>query len=712
MSNQTGNNQWRRLFRSAIYGVTIFLAAQIGLAQKGPKGSDPLKRPAFHPHRLLVKPNPDVAGAKGKIAALHSAHGGKILKSFKNIGDLQVIEFPPGVEIERMEDIYSHDPSVQYAELDYEVHVSATPNDPQYLNGALWGWNNTGQSGGIANADIDAPEGWSLRTQATNVIVAVIDTGVRYTHQDLEANMWTNPLEIPSNGIDDDGNGIIDDIRGFNAITMTGDPMDDHGHGTHVAGTIGAVGNNGIGVVGVAWNAKIMACKFLNSFGSGWDSDAVSCVNYATEHGATVMNNSWGGGGYVQALSDAIEVARQHNVIFVAAAGNNSSDNDISTFYPSSYNRDNIVVVAATTRTDDLAYFSNFGQGSVDVAAPGLSIISTWNTSDSDYNTISGTSMATPAVSGLVALMKAQFPNDNYQQTLNRIYSSTDPLTVLSNKCRTGGRINLAKSLGSTSSAPGNDSFTNRRSLSGASWTIKGINVDASKQTGEPNHAGNAGGHSIWWSWRPISAAVATIQTRNNNFDTLLGVYTGSSVSNLTLLASNDNDPAGGNSSIVTLNVEAGTDYQIAVDGASGATGSTTVNVSTMLRPPNDLFANRISITGSLTTVTGSNNLATAETGEPTHANLLGGHSVWWTWTATFSQTVAMSTLGSSFDTTLAVYTGSSVSDLTPIASNDNDPAGGTSSMVLFNAVAGTTYQIAVDGRNGATGNVTLQAPL
>src|SRR5205807_6013055 len=197
--------------------------------------------------------------------------------------------------------------------------------------------------------------------------------------------MWVNPDEIPGNGIDDDGDGYVDDIHGINTVNNTGDPNDDHGHGTHVSGTIGAVGNNNVGVVGVCWKVQIMACKFLDSSGNGFISDAIRCMDYARSKGAKVINASWGTTTFTsQALHDAIDSLRQAGIIFVAAAGNASQDNGVDPIYPASYDLDNIISVAATTRNDDLAVFSNYGATTVDLGAPGDPIFSCWNTSDSD----------------------------------------------------------------------------------------------------------------------------------------------------------------------------------------------------------------------------------------------------------------------------------------------------------------------------------------
>ena len=283
---------------------------------------------AFHLNRILVKPREPREGAVSDLARMHAQTGARVVQTFPGLGGWQVVELPGVVDIKGTVEDYLRSGAAGYAEPDYEVSLSATPNDPQYLSGALWALNNTGQNGGVFDADIDAPEAWDLGTEAVGVVVAVIDTGIRSTHEDLAANLWTNPREIAGNGIDDDGNGYIDDVHGINAINHRGDPADDNGHGTHVAGIIGAVGNNGLGVVGVAWRVQLMACKFIGVSGSGYISDAIRCMEYARAQGAHVVNASWGGLTYVQAMKDAIDAAGRQGIVVVAAAGNSGSDTD------------------------------------------------------------------------------------------------------------------------------------------------------------------------------------------------------------------------------------------------------------------------------------------------------------------------------------------------------------------------------------------------
>jgi len=269
-----------------------------------------------------------------------------------------------------------------------------------------------------------------VQTSASNILVAVLDTGVRYTHEDLASNMWVNP---------NDGS------HGLNVLAGTTDPNDDGGHGTMVAGVLGAVGNNGKGVVGVAWKAQIMACKCFNSSGVGAMSDVVTCLDYAQTNGARLINASWGFNPDSQALSNAILSVRNAGIIVVAACGNSGTNIDLNPSWPASYHFDNIVSVAYTTRNDTLAAPSNYGPTSVHLAAPGEQIYSTTgftgSTSDSLYAQNSGTSFSAPYVTGTLALMLAKFNTESYQMVIGRLFTATDPLPSLAGKCTTGGRL-------------------------------------------------------------------------------------------------------------------------------------------------------------------------------------------------------------------------------------------------------------------------------
>lgn len=361
---------------------------------------------------------------------------------------LQRIELRPGVSAKEILDRYQRNADVVYAEPDYRVRIAAIPDDPSF--GDQWGFHNTGQGGGVADADIDAPEAWDVSTGTGSTIVAVIDTGVDYLHTDLAPNMWTNPGEIAGDQIDNDNNGYVDDVYGYDFFNNDPDPMDDHDHGTHVAGTIGAEGNDGIGVAGVNWGVQIMALKFLGADGSGTTSDAIEAVSYAVDNGAQISNNSWGGDPYSQALYDVISDARDVGHIFVAAAGNGNfigigQNNDANPFYPASYDLDNVVAVAATDRSDQRGFFSNYGATSVDLGAPGVDILST--TAGGGYGNSSGTSMAAPHVAGALSLVRDYDPTLNYQQIIDRVLLSADPIEALDGITVTGARLNLASSL-------------------------------------------------------------------------------------------------------------------------------------------------------------------------------------------------------------------------------------------------------------------------
>lgn len=674
----------------------------------------------FHEQRIIVKPK----AGKAKAAAMQSLHaktGAKVLKSFPAFAGIQVLQLPGGKPAAQALAEYRANPNIAYAEPDYRVSINAQPNDPRYLDGSQWALTNNG-SAGVLGADIHAPAAWDIRHDAASIIVADIDTGARLTHEDLAANLWINPGETgldanghdkATNGIDDDGDGFIDDVHGINAITMDGDPTDDHGHGTHTAGIIGAVGNNGLGISGVAWHVQIMPLKFLAAAGYGYLSDAIICIDYARTHGAKVMNNSWGSAGYSQALADVIAAARAEGILFVAAAGNSGMDTDTlgSEFYPADYTLDNVVTVGASDSFDWRAYFSNFGSGSVGIFAPGMNIVSCGHAGGTNYITMSGTSMAAPVVSGALALLLAQFPTDNYLQIENRLYATVDRVDAFAENCRSAGRLNLARALASTSTRPANDDFTNSYALTAAPQLLGGSTVDATAEAGEPLHAGQPAGPSVWWKWTPSAPGEATLFTTNATFDTVLSVYTGTNLASLTLFTNSDDVSLTNTNSLVYFEPAMGQVYHIAVSGHAGQSGVFQVRNSFVPRPANDNFAAAVAITGSLTTVAGQNFAASPEPGEPAHAGQAAERSVWWKWTAPANRTATITTTGSALDTMLAVYTGTSVSNLTEVASNDNDPAGGTNSAVSFAATAGQTYFIAVDGKAAAMGAIAVNAP-
>jgi len=407
-----------------------------------PPHAPPVVRHGYRSDRILVKPK---AGQElNTLSAFHRQHGTRLLRTFSDLEQVQVIEIQSGNSVPEIIAAYLKSGLVEYAEPDIWCHADLVQQDPKFLDGTLWHLKNIGLNG----ADIDATAGWNIQNTATNVIVAIIDSGIRYTHEDLASNLWVNPNEIAGNGLDDDHDGFVDDLYGINAVLNNGDPDDDFGHGTHVAGIIGAVGNNQKGVVGVAWRVQLMACKFLDNTGNGSISDAIVCFDYARSKGASIINASWGADAYSSTLRLAIQRARDAGIVVVTAAGNEGTNNDVVPSYPGNYYVDNLVSVAATTSSDTLASFSNYGATTVDLAAPGSFIYSTWNSADNDYAYSSGTSMGAPCVAGVFALVRARFSNYTYQQLISRVLTNTDLLPALAGKCITGGRVNLRKALG------------------------------------------------------------------------------------------------------------------------------------------------------------------------------------------------------------------------------------------------------------------------
>lgn len=882
-----------------------------------------------HPTRLLVR----LADQAQTPAALQAAErlGLRVHRQFRQIPGLIVLD---AADAPRITSIRSADPRRDRDRLanrldalrasglfalvqpDYLVHAYLEPDDEAFQDGRLWGLKNTGQDGGTAGADIDAVNAWDITTGSDDVIVAVIDTGIRYTHQDLQSQMWVNPGEIPGNGVDDDKNGFIDDVHGINAITGSGDPFDDNDHGTHVAGTIGAAANNGHPHVGVAWNLRLMACKFLTSEGFGAVSDAITCIDYAVTMGARILNNSWGGGPFDQALLDSIRRARTRGVLFVAAAGNDGLNNDDIPTYPASYDLDNIISVAALDRNDNLADFSNFGANSVDIGAPGVEIFSTIAASDQDYDFMQGTSMATPHVTGVAALLASVFPEATYAELREAILGAAVPIPALEGKASTGGRLNafgalkrfatpdgvmevgidppsgsiliapfdqpvfvrVRDGLGVTNATvtarvvstgqtiafsndgqapdatagdavysgivqlttnvtslelqltvrapdkedftatltytiipePPNDNFADAIKIdpAGTPEALTSNNGRATLEEGEPVHGGvPRATASLWWKWSPTRNTPVFIDTTGSSFATVLAVYTGGKLFSLREVAS-AYDTSQKTRSFVDFNATAGTTYFIAVaspdtnslgsvrlrvvpsgqpdttaptvaisNPASGsvvvteritisgtaadpqpnatgvrdvqvkvgsafartAEGTTNWSISVKLAqgdnrievrandfsanestprvitiryrpldPINDVFARGILLEGTEGTATADTTLAGKEVGEPLHAGNEGGASVWWFWRAPQDGILTLSTTNSTFDTLLALYTGTRVTALTPVASNDDAFPNVGWSKITQAVQGGVTYRIAVDGFAGERGSVVL----
>ena len=407
-------------------------------------------RPAYVPNEVLVKFAP---GVKSNIAnrTLQFAGAG-VLETLGDLGWMRV-RVPEGTSVQGAIAGYAGLRDVVAVQPNYYYRLLDTPNDPRFVSGDMYGM-----------LKISAPAAWNLTTGDSAVVVADIDTGMRYTHEDLAPNLWTNPGEIPNNGIDDDGNGFVDDYHGYDfrgdnpfVPSQDGDPFDQHGHGTHTAGTIGAAGNNGLGVVGVAWTVKIMPIKIFSALANDSTTamviNAYNYVRMMKNRGVNirVTNNSYAGPPETptndQAMKDALDAMGAADILNVFAAGNESNNNDVNPIYPGSFTSPSILSVAASDSADNKPGFSNYGPISVDLAAPGVVIWSTTFSSDSSYGVMSGTSMATPHVTGAAALLSAYNPSLSAASLKATLINTVDQLPQWNGVVKSGGRLNISNAM-------------------------------------------------------------------------------------------------------------------------------------------------------------------------------------------------------------------------------------------------------------------------
>jgi subtilisin family serine protease len=446
---------------AAVAAVTAFAATPAGAQDARADLAHASSAPQFVPGEVLVKFRPgtaaaDKANARGRASAVAAEVVTTPLMRQQGVGDLELMRLPPGMSVARAMDRLEAHFAVEYAEPNWVYYHDATSNDTYYTNGSLWGMygatttpvNQYGSGAAVA---------WAAeKTNCSSVYVGIIDEGYMHTHPDLAANVGKNPGEVVGNGLDDDGNGLVDDVYGWdfdgNNNTVYDGSSDDHG--THVAGTIGGVGGNGIGVAGVCWSVKLMNAKFLGKRG-GTTANAIKAVDYFTDlktrHRLNLVatSNSWGGGGFSQALQDAIGRANQAGILFIAAAGNSSLNCETSSCYPAEYPNANVIAVASITSTGAISSFSNYGATTIDIGAPGSGIWSTLPVSSKGtvvpgYGSYSGTSMATPHVSGAAALYAAYHPGSSAAQIKDAILGSATATPSLSGKTVTGGRLNVS----------------------------------------------------------------------------------------------------------------------------------------------------------------------------------------------------------------------------------------------------------------------------
>jgi subtilisin family serine protease/outer membrane protein assembly factor BamB len=686
---------------------------------------------------VIAKPK---ASALASIDAAERSEGLHLRARYARFGSLRVIGLAKGDSVRAAVARLMATGRYEYVEPDFVRRPVKAPDDPQF--GSQWALHNDGSDGGIAGADIDAEDAWNIRTGAgSGVIIGILDSGALTTHEDLEANLWQNPNPPAAVRYDtvSDYSGepttvtLTDSANGLNAVAGYGLPTDDLGHGTHVSGIAGAVGNNGIGVCGVNWTAQLMELKFISASGGGTTSDELPCIEYAVQHKVAVLNASFGANSFSQAEMDAIYAAGQAGIVFVCAAGNSTENIDISPFFPADYPLDNIICVGATDNRDLPAYFSNYGSGSVELFAPGDSVLSTFNTGPTAYMVESGTSMAAPFVTGSVALLKAQFPNDTYRETINRVLNCAEALPALAGKSQTGGRLDLYAALATAASTPPNALFANRTVLAGPDPYTRSNNADTplTPEAGTPVLAAGAG-HSLWWQWTAPENATVEIDTSGtgggqvtggSSYATALGVYTGSGLGSLATVATSldfGTEPVEGGGrqsySEVTFQAAAGTTYQINVQGQGGASGLTVLSINTT--PANDSVSSPAVLAGPSASVLGANVNASLQPGEPRILGNAGGHSLWYSWTAPASGPVGVSGYSYDFQPEVAVYTyaGSApvFSQLSLVTAEEGAAIAGTTTAASgctcsFPATAGTTYLICIDGVTSEdTGEFTL----
>jgi len=410
-----------------------------------------------HTRNILVRLKDSAKTAR--VNAKYGALGVRVIKTFNHPRNLRLLEVPKNVSFEQaLKSLRSHQ-DVLYAEPDYPLRMaSKAPMDSAIVDPRFheqWYLHNEGQTGGVPDVDINAPEAWQFIDPEAKVVVAVIDTGIDLAHPEMQNSLWVNDLEIPNNEIDDDQNGYVDDVHGVNAIDPSTPPADDNGHGSFIAGMIGARSNNLEGGKGIVPNVSIIACKFLGATGGGATSDAIECLNYLlalklrTVQPVNIVatNNSWGGGGpHSLALYDAIKAHRDAGILFVTVAPADAANNDEVEIYPCNYQLDNIITAAATDDHDHLSGFSSFGRRTIDVGAPGVDIFST--DIGATYETVSGNSFAAASVTGLLGLIAAFDPGLPFTKIRNLVLAGGTPLLSLEGKTVSGRRIRAWDRLG------------------------------------------------------------------------------------------------------------------------------------------------------------------------------------------------------------------------------------------------------------------------
>jgi subtilisin family serine protease len=428
MSNNTRTSRAIRITLSSLVVAGLMIGtAGVASAEQQKPTSPNTQAPRYAPGELVVRYQP---GTSREVRKDFRSDLGATIEAKSLLKGGEVLDLPEGVTVANAVEAAQGLPGVLYAEPNYSTSATASPNDP--LFDEMWSIG-LGNGEGF-NSGIDTPRVWNLATGSSDVTVAVVDSGIESTHPDLAPNMWANPAEVPGNGVDDDGNDLVDDVRGWDWVAGDNAPEDELGHGTMVAGIVGARGNNANGVAGINWDVRLMSLRVLDARGSGWTSDVADAFTYAGRMGADVVNASLAGSDFSQAMLTAI--AGAPNTLFVVAAGNESSNVDVKASYPCSFPLANIMCVGATGQSQQLSAYSNYGTTAVDLAAPGDAILSTWP--GGTYNEGWGTSFASPHVAGVAGLLKARHPEATAAQIRTAIMAGTDPLPSLAGRTAFG----------------------------------------------------------------------------------------------------------------------------------------------------------------------------------------------------------------------------------------------------------------------------------
>ena len=709
-----------RLLRTLVLLTMAAVPANADMPGKLIAGDHP--KPSYAPNQVIVcfSDNPNVTrDAKGAIAtrfASVDAVGrtlrlkrmnrvfadavlpkGKATRLARRIANAYKIEFDSGADPLVVAKTYAEIPGVEYAEPVYTYHIMRTdPND------TFWSTSNSWGQGYRDQWDMErmaCPAAWDIQTGNQSVVVAVIDTGIDHGHSDLQANMWHNPGEIPGNGVDDDANGKIDDYHGYDFANSDSDPMDDHGHGTHVAGTIGAVGNNGAGICGINWACSLMAIKGLTAGGNGDDAALASAIQYAADEGANVINMSWGGTGLSYLLDDALTYAHTRGVVLCAAAGNDNLS--IVDYQPASDNR--VITIAASDQNDAKCYFSNWGV-KIAVTAPGgngsgsLPVCATFNILSAragatdptsgqcgagacvvggSYYRLAGTSMACPHVAGLAALILAQHPGWTNEQVRQAIQMRADNVQAAGFDRYSGfGRINAYNSLTSPEPMTAFISNPNNGVTTWGNVSVDGT-ADGPSFSSWTLDFGASPEPTFWTTVASSTTPVTAGHLADWNISSLpSGTYT------LRLRTT-------GSGSV--LNAE----YRLRFDTAGPPPTNDECSTPTVISSLP--FHNTMSTTSALES--------------PSDPVLecrgrAGYNTVWYSFTPSEAMSVTADTTGSNYDTVLAAWQGS-CGALTAVACND-DSGDVVTSQISFTATAGTTYYLEVAAYADTGGNCTL----